>query len=144
MSKILCATRGGEASIRAQNAAIERALAEKKGLVFFLVLDVEFMINANYGMRTDVVKKALDGLGEFLLTAAVERAKKAGLEDVSYRLKRGRFTPALIEVLEDEDISLIVLGTPEPEQSIFTELAGLEAFAADLSEKTGIEVWLAD
>ncbi len=143
MSKILCATRGGEASIRTQNAAIARAKEEGKGLIFFLVMDVEFMVNADYGMRTDIVQKAMDGLGEFLLTVAVERGKAAGMEDVSYRLGQGHFTPALMEVIADEDISLIVLGIPDPEESIFTTLEGLESFAAHLKEQTGIDVWLA-
>ena len=144
MSKILCATRGGEASIRTQNAAIARAKAEGKGLIFFLVMDVEFMVNADYGMRTDVVQKAMAGLGEFLLIAAVERAQTAGMHDATYRLGQGDFTPALLEVIADEDISLIVLGTPDPEESIFTTVEGLQSFAAHLEEQTGIDVWLAE
>jgi len=143
MSKILCATRGGEASIRTQDAAIARAQKEGKGMIFFLVMDVEFMVNADYGMRTDLVQKAMAGLGEFLLIAAVERAKAAGMQDVSHRLGQGGFIPALMEVIADEDVSLIVLGTPDPEEGIFGSMEGLQSFAKDLEQQTGISVWLA-
>lgn len=59
MSKILCATRGGEASFGTQRQAIQRAKEENKTLLFFYVVDVEFMARANYGMRTNVVNKAM-------------------------------------------------------------------------------------
>lgn len=141
MSKILCATRGGEASFRTQQQAIQRAKEENKTLLFFYVVDVEFMARANYGMRTDVVNKAMSDMGEFLLTMAVERAQEADVE-AEYRLGKGQFIPALEKILESEAISLIVLGRPVEEKGSIFKLEGLKAFAADIRQKTGVDVWI--
>lgn len=43
ISKVLCATRGGEASYRTQDAAIAMAKQEDAELVFLFVADVSFL-----------------------------------------------------------------------------------------------------
>ena len=83
MGVILCATRGGEASLVSQDAAI--ALARQTGdeLVFIYVYDVEFLTHANYALREDVVADELYRMAEFLMTMAVDRAKAQGLSSRS-------------------------------------------------------------
>ena len=75
MSKILCAIRGGEASQRLQDIAIE--LAKKRGdeIVFLYVVNTEFLDTASASLRESVTNE-MDKLGEFLLLMAIERAKK--------------------------------------------------------------------
>lgn len=51
MKKILCATRGGEASIRAQDTAIALAKAQNAELWFIYVVDIGFMDKSLYAMR---------------------------------------------------------------------------------------------
>ena len=56
MGKILCATRGGEASYRAQDAAI--ALAKERGdtLLFLYVVDLHFLDKTSGAAVVDVEK----------------------------------------------------------------------------------------
>jgi hypothetical protein len=92
-------------------------------------------------MRTDVVNKAMSDMGKFLLTMAVERAQEAEVE-AEYRLGKGQFIPALEKVIESEPVSLIVLGRPvEAKGSIF-KMEGLKAFATNIKQKTGVDVWI--
>ena len=74
MKKILCATRGGEASIRAQDAVIARAKEEDAVVLFLYVADVEFLKRTSYGARADVVQQEIERMGSFLLAMACERA----------------------------------------------------------------------
>ena len=88
MGRILCATRGGEASFRAQDAAI--ALAQERGdeLLFLYVVDIGFLQKTERAVRPDVVKAEMEKMGEFLLAMAQERAQKQGVK-ASYALCHG-------------------------------------------------------
>ena len=79
MKKILCATRGGEASQRTQNAVIEMAKAEGATILFLYVVDVEFLRLTAHGVRPDIVAEELEHMGEFLLAMACERATAQGV-----------------------------------------------------------------
>ena len=70
MGKILCATRGGEAAVKNQQAAIQRAKESGDELAFFYVVDVEFMAHADYALRSDVVTSEMDKMADFLLAMA--------------------------------------------------------------------------
>ena len=79
MGKILCATRGGEASYRTQDAAI--ALAQERGdeLLFLFVVDIQFLDRTAHAVRPDIVSAEMEKMGEFLLAMAQERAEKQGV-----------------------------------------------------------------
>ena len=70
MGRILCATRGGEASYRTQDAAI--ALARERGdeLVFLYVVNISFLDTISRAVRPDTVSTELEKMGEFLLLMA--------------------------------------------------------------------------
>ncbi len=140
MDKILCSTRGGEASILAQEAAIRRTKETGSKLIFFYVTDVEFLAFANYGMRQDVVANEMDKMAEFLMIMAVERAEKEGVQ-AEYLIRRGRLEDELKAVVREQGITLVVLGRPEGEESAF-KLAGLRALADRIRLDTGVEVWI--
>ncbi|NDJ77686.1 MAG: universal stress protein [Chloroflexi bacterium] len=110
MDVILCATRGGEASIRTQQRAI--ALAKEQGakLVFIFVSDVSFLEHYT-APRVPAMEGEMEHLGEFLLLMAKERAEKAGVE-ASFVVKKGTFSTALVEAAKEFDASLMVLGRP--------------------------------
>nr|MBN1229339.1 universal stress protein [Anaerolineae bacterium] len=139
MAKILCATRGGEAAIKNQKAAIARAKENADSIIFFYVVDVEFLAHANYALRSDVVIGEMDNMADFLMTMAVERAEKEGVE-ASFIVRHGTFAHQLKETILEEEVSLVVLGKPE-EESAFV-LAGLQALASSLKKETGVEVWI--
>ena len=80
MKKILCATRGGEASRRTQDAVIAMAKEAGASVLFLFIVDVEFLRSTARGVRTDVVARELEHMGEFLLAIAAERATALGVE----------------------------------------------------------------
>jgi nucleotide-binding universal stress UspA family protein len=136
MGKILCATRGGEASYRAQDAAI--ALAKERGdtLLFLYVVDLHFLDKTAGSVVVDVENEVAK-MGQFLLLMAKERAAKQGVAaDAIYR--KGEVREELKSAARQEGVSLVVLGRPAGEESVF-KLAGLQDFAAEIEAETGIE-----
>ncbi|HEC23394.1 MAG TPA: universal stress protein [Chloroflexi bacterium] len=142
MGKILCSTRGGEASIRTQKAAIQRAKETGDELIFFYVVDVEFLAQADYAMRSDVVTGEMDKMADFLMAMAVERAEKEGIK-ARYLIRHGNFVKELEETVREEGITLVVLGRPADNQSAF-KLATLQELARKLEEDLDVEVWIPD
>jgi len=138
MGKILCATRGGEASIQTQDAAIARAKEIGVELIFVYIYDVEFLARAKYTLRSDVVSEELDRMAEFLMTMAIERAKQQGVQ-ASYTIRHGDFDAELASAVNEEEVSLVILGHPGKEESRF-ELEHLQEFASKLQEETSIQV----
>jgi nucleotide-binding universal stress UspA family protein len=138
MGKILCSTRGGEASYRTQDAAI--ALAQERGdeLLFLYVVDIEFLGTTARAVRPDVVSAEMGKMGEFLLAMAQERAQKQGVT-ASYVLRHGDFRDELKTAARLPDVTLVVLGKPVGAESAFVP-ASLEAFAAEVEAETGTPV----
>ena len=136
MGKILCATRGGEASYRTQDAAI--ALAKERGdtLLFLYVVDLRFLDKTVAPIVVDV-ENEVTKMGEFLLLMAKERAGEQGVaaDTVCYK---GEVREELKNAACEEGVSLVVLGRPAGEESVF-KLAGLQAFAAKIEAETGVE-----
>jgi len=137
MGKILCATRGGEASYRTQDAAI--ALAKERGdeLLFLFVVDTHFLDKTERAVRPDVVAEEMSHMGEFLLVMAQERAQKQGVA-ASYVLRRGELREELKAVAREEKVDLVVLGQPTGKGSAFMP-TDLEAFAAEIEAETGVK-----
>jgi nucleotide-binding universal stress UspA family protein len=138
MGKILCATRGGEASYRTQDAAI--TLAQERGdeLLFLFIVDIDFLNKTERAVRPDVVSAEMEKMGEFLLFMAQERAQAQGVP-ASFILRHGEVREELKAAAREEEVDLVVLGKPAGEESAFA-LAGLEAFAAEVKADTGVEV----
>jgi nucleotide-binding universal stress UspA family protein len=152
VEKILCATRGGEASYPTQDAAI--ALAQERGaeLVFLYVADVEFLNRTARGVRPDLVMIEMEKMGEFLLVMAQERARKQNVV-ASCILGRGRLREALMAAVRDQGATVVVLGQPAgaastsalPDRTLFPKgaaLTRLETFAAEIEAETGVEVYV--
>jgi nucleotide-binding universal stress UspA family protein len=135
MGKILCATRGGEASYRTQEKAI--ALAKERGdmLLFLYVADLHFL-DRTAGSGVVDVEGELTKMGEFLLLMAQERAHKAGVE-ASLITREGDVRKQIKAAAVEEDVDLVVLGKPADKASRF-KLESLWAFAAEIEEQTGI------
>jgi nucleotide-binding universal stress UspA family protein len=136
MGKILCATRGGEASRRTQDAAI--ALAKERGdeLVFLYVVDIHFLDKTAAPIVVDV-ENEVTKMGEFLLLMAQERAAAQGVTATAI-LRSGKVREELKHAALDEGASLVLLGRPAGDESMF-HLASLQAFAAEVEAETEIE-----
>jgi nucleotide-binding universal stress UspA family protein len=135
MGKILCATRGGEASYRTQDKAI--ALAKERGdtLLFLYVADLHFLDKTAASIVVDVGNEVTK-MGEFLLLMAQERAREAGVE-ASLITRKGDVRQQIKAAAVEESVDLVVLGRPADEASRF-KLEALRAFAAEIEEETGI------
>jgi len=136
MGKILCATRGGEASRRTQDKAI--ALAKERGdeLVFLYVVDIHFLDKTAAPIVVDVENEVAK-MGEFLLLMAQERAAAQGVAAVAIS-RSGKVREELKQAALDEGASLVLLGRPAGDESVF-HLASLQAFAAEVEAETGVE-----
>ncbi len=138
MGKILCATRGGEASWRTQDKAINLAKKRKDELIFLYVADISFLDK----MAAPVVIDAENGverMGGFLLAMAQERAREKGLE-VQIIIREGKTREEIKAAAKELEVDCVVLGLPA-EGGVFREEA-LQAFAREIEEETGAEVLL--
>ncbi|MCB9452032.1 MAG: universal stress protein [Anaerolineaceae bacterium] len=136
MATILCATRGGEASIHTQQHAIKLAQTQGANLIFLYVADVQFLSHTAAAIVVDVATE-IEHMGEFLLLMAKERAEKAGVKSDTL-VKRGVFRHALAEAAQEVGATLIVLGSPQEDdpdmQNLLNEVAGV------IKEQTGVDV----
>lgn len=138
MGKILCATRGGQASYYTQDAAI--ALAQEHGdeLLFLYIADTHFLDKTARAVRPDIVMAEMEKMGEFLLAMAQERAQKQGVA-AHCLLRHGSLRQELKAVARDQAVTLVVLGKPVGEDSAFA-LTDLQAFAKEIQAEAGVPV----
>jgi nucleotide-binding universal stress UspA family protein len=136
MGKILCATRGGEASVQTQMAAISRAKESGDDLEFFYAVDLEFLAQADYALRSDIVEEEMGHMAEFLMVMAVERAEEQGVK-ATYVIRNGNFAEEIASAAKEEAATLVVVGRPADEDNQF-DLGNLKEMLADLQRQTGV------
>jgi nucleotide-binding universal stress UspA family protein len=137
MGKILCATRGGEASYRAQDQAI--ALARRRGdsLIFLYVIDTHFLDKTAAPIVVDVGNQ-LQNMGQFLLAMAREKAESQGVT-VQCICRPGQVRDEIKAVAREEQVDTVVLGRPAGEANTFA-MEELKTFAAEIEAETGSQV----
>lgn len=137
MGTILCATRGGEASFRTQDAAIALAKQQGDALAFLYVADVGFLNQSAAPVVIDVDLR-LEKLGRFQLTMAQERAAAQDVAAMAV-VRLGDLRDELVAVAREIGATLIVFGRPLKETALFDETA-LQEFVAGVQAETGVEV----
>lgn len=137
MGKILCATRGGEASYPTQDAAIALAKEQDDELFFLYVADIRFLDQTAAPLVIDVESR-LEKLGHFQLVMAQERA---AAQDITAQIivRKGQLRTELVAVAEEIEATLLVMGHSMGPDAAFED-AALQAFASDLQNETGVEV----
>lgn len=138
MSKIVCATRGGEGSRAVQIAAIEMAKQNNKSLVFLFVTDTQ-----NVGQVDAILKPAiyeeLNWMGNTLLRIAKQRASAAHIQ-AEVVIKAGDVQEEISRFLRQSQAELLLLGAPRgTTANVFGDDA-IEQFALSIQEMTGIPV----
>jgi nucleotide-binding universal stress UspA family protein len=136
MGIILCPTRGGPASIYAQDKAITLAKERGDTLLFLYVVNLHFLDKLAAPIVVDV-EDEVQQMGEFLLLMAKERAEEQGVKTRTLS-RKGKVREEIKKVAQEENVSLILLGRPAGEQSAF-QLAEVKEFAAEIERETGIE-----
>jgi nucleotide-binding universal stress UspA family protein len=139
MARILCATRGGEASYRTQDAAIRLARDSGDELFFLYVVNLEFLAKTARAVRPDVVSAELTKMGEFLLEMARERAEAQGVS-AELVLRHGNLWEELVAAVRELEITTVVLGRPADGGAY--SLDDLEAFAAQIEAETDAQAFV--
>ncbi len=137
MGKILCATRGGEASYHTQDKVI--ALAKERGdeLLFVYVVDTHFLDKTAAPIVVDVGNDIAE-MGDFLLLMAKERAAKENVE-AGTLIREGEVFEELEKAALEEEVTMIILGKPTGEESVF-RLTELQKCVEKIEADTGIQV----
>jgi len=133
MGLILCATRGGEASYRTQQAAISLAKEIGDDIVFLYIIDLHFLDKTAAPIVVNI-ENELDQMGQFFLLMAKERATKQGVE-VYTITRRGKVREEIINAILDEGATRVVLGRPAGKLSAF-QASSLQSFAAEIERVT--------
>ncbi len=137
MGTILCATRGGEASLHAQNAAIALAKERNDELAFLYIIDLRFLDKTAAPIMVDV-ENELAQLGNFLLLVAKERASEDGVKTRTF-CRKGNVREEIKKAALEIKATLVILGSPENGSSAF-QLANLQTFANEIKAETGADV----
>ena len=137
MTTILCATRGGQASFPNQDAAIALAKEREARLIFLHISNVEFLGQMASPILIDV-ETELEHMGEFLLAMAQERAANAGVQAEAV-VKHGEFRDALCEAIEENEVDVVMFGSPGKQTSVLTR-AYLEELAKSLTLDSELEI----
>lgn len=140
MTTILYPTRGGDTTYLNQDWVFSLVKETQARLIFLYVSNVRFLDRMPTPIDIDRVWEELDEMGEFLLTMAQDRADKVGIS-ADKAIRHGRFREALKEVIEEEDVSTVVLGRPAHGTAI-TTAEYIQEIAAYLTTETDVEVYL--
>lgn len=140
MGKILCATRGGKASYRTQDAAISLAKERGDELAFLYVVDTSFLDRTAAPIVVDI-EGGIAKMGEFLLAMAQERAARQGVAARAI-CREGRVRQVIKAAVVEEGATLVVLGRPVGETSAFIP-EDLQAFADEIERETPVKVVIA-
>jgi hypothetical protein len=141
MNKILCPTRGGEASQINQDKAIEIAAERGWKIVFLYVSNVGFLRNLRTAMMEKQILNDLDDMGEFILSMAQERAEKKNVES-EICLKHGVFFTALKEAAEEYETGAVFLGSSAEDEG-YTTKGYLDNLVEHVCEFADLEIIIA-
>jgi hypothetical protein len=137
--KILCPTRGGQASYPNQDGAVRIARERGIGIDFLYISNVEFL-DLTSGPKLVDLQHEMDELGEFLLVMAQEHASQAGIKAGGI-VRQGDFRSTLFQVLQDGSYQVLILGSPKEKTGI-TESDYLDELSQEISKEFDVEVIL--
>jgi len=107
-------------------------------------VNAEFMKDTTELSRIPKAEEEVQHMGEFLLLAAQERAREAGIEAETI-CRRGNVRESIEKVVKEVDAEILVLGLPlkDTRERRFS-LSRLQEFAQHIEEETGVRVVIAD
>jgi len=135
-NKLLCPTRGGEASYPNQDSAISLAIERDAELIFLYISNVHFL-DLTAAPKVFDIEAELDEMGDFLLAMAQERASQASIEADAI-VRRGEFRETLQDIIEEFQITTVVLGAAGEETGVLTE-EYIDKLSEEMCSETGAE-----
>lgn len=145
IKQIVCAVRsrpGGEKTVK---RAIDLALETGAGLIFFQVVDAEFIRNITAKRASlKAIYQELEGMAEFTMAILCNQARLRGVEAVDCVVRRGDVREQLIQLVSELDPDVLVMGQPYPSPGPDRfHAAELNDFVAELEEKGQLRVVMA-
>lgn len=141
MGCVVCATRGGEGSRAAQEAAIRYARENQDKLIFMYVVDFKTLDEFDDSLLP-AVREELTWLGQSLLRIARHRAEQADVT-AEIVIREGDVMLEIEDFLQEIKADQLILGAPRgTTANVFGDDA-IEQFAQRIQEDTGIEVAIA-
>jgi len=139
MSVILCAIRGGEASRKTQEYAVNMAKEKNAQLIFLYVIDEYLIEKADVNIRKEI-KEELALIGRLLLRMARFYGREKGVEAKILTLE-GSLRGTLENAIMDNKVDLLLLGKPREENNkSYFQYKEVKKFAEEISEITGVNV----
>jgi cation:H+ antiporter len=135
--RILCATRGGQASQPTHQKAIEIALDQGAELIFLYVFDQQ----AIQRFATPIViniSSQMDHMRAFLQNTAQRQATQAGVR-ARVLVRAGSLREQIQAIAKEERVDLVVMGNPSEKSSLFKREA-LRVLADEIEAETGTQV----
>jgi nucleotide-binding universal stress UspA family protein len=136
-SRILCATRGGQASQPTHQKAIEIALDRGAELIFLYVFDQRAIQQVATPIVINVSSQ-MDHMRAFLRNTAQRQATQAGVK-ARVLVRAGSLREQIQAITKEERVDLVVMGNPSEKSSLFKREA-LRVLADEIEAETGIEV----
>lgn len=135
---IICATRGGEGSRAAQQAAVEHARAADGQLQFVYVVDDSQIAGIDNVLRP-ALRKELLWIGRALVELAARRGRLAGVSAEIIVLE-GSLREQLIAYLRENNAQTMYVGAPRGTNSNIFGDDEVEQFALIVERESGAKV----
>jgi cation:H+ antiporter len=135
--KILCATRGGEASRPTHEKALELAKEQGAEVLFLYVFDQRVL----QGVATPIVinvEAQVEQMYSYLRSTAQVQARQAGVSS-KVLVRLGGLREQIATVAVEEQVNLIILGNPAEKSSLFKREA-LRILGENIEGETGVPV----
>lgn len=139
---VICAVRGTPESKKTATRAIDLAVVHQARLTFFLVIDAEFLGKSMPSFRpVQIVYEQLEQMAEFSMLILCDRARRRGVDQVDYIIRRGNIPKQLQKMAVETDADVMVIGRAirrrgrrvfEPEE--------FDRFVSELEEQGQIKV----
>ena len=137
MATLLYPTRGGDNTYRNQDLVCDLAKELGGDILLLYVGNVSFLDHIAGPVHVEVIQRELDEMAKFLLAIAKERVEKSGVK-ARRLIKHGEFREALVETIQEYEISALVLGQPAYDSAL-TTIEYISTIAKSISAEFGIE-----
>ena len=139
MKTLVCAIRGGQASRKTQEKAIDIAKEREFNITFLYVIDQNLIEKSDNRIKAEL-KDEVTKMGRLLLRIARAQAKKKGVE-ADFVTGEGTIREAIEKCLIEKKADLLILGSPKEEHNQkYFKTEQIEKFAGLITESTGIKV----
>jgi len=139
MKTLVCAIRGGQASKKTQEKAIDIAKERGFNITFLYVIDKNLIEKSDHTIRRELKDEVIK-MGRLLLRIARARAKKKEVE-ADFIIDEGTIREAIEKCITEKKAELLILGSPREEHNQkYFKTEQIAKFAELITASTGVKV----